>query len=696
MKSKLVRVAAMAAALVPVGAHAAPTAEAGPDLAERAVQAPLPVDVVTVFSDRARVRRAGPVKLKRGVQVVRAPDLPGTAWVDTVRVSAQGARVLRVETQPVDRERYSIDQVDEWMAALETKGDEMARVSAELTIAQRQLQALSGLNVLAPVAEQHRVGKPMPVLAPAIWRAAQDQLGKRRVTLRARERAAELKLRDLQKAYSKLQRDVNQRDLGGFSDRKVQVLIILEGQRAGTGSLALEYAVPAAFWKPAYDLHFDPDAQTVELQATGRVTQATGEDWDRTQLRFSTAIPGRGIGMPELITWTLGDDKEYVPRPSARQGRRGVRAFAPPAPRPRIAELVQIADREVLARRTQVLLSMARAAPMSSRDGRGFKLGSMPTPRPALAPPPAPPPASYGKKTVFDFDDDEIEGELVEPDGEYMESRRREVYDEPMAMPAAESAPGSVLGDAISTVGRAFRGKRKPSPRSASMALLSGNAWARPQLADRTLPAMTAGGFDYVFDAPVRASVPSQAQGLRVPLASRKYKVDTFYEATPSLAETAYLKAVVRNGSELPILAGPANIFVKGAFSGDAELQTTGPGGDLELPLGADEDIRLTHTVIPQTKTEGLIFTDDVTEYLVKIEIGNYKKRAVTVRVIDQLPKTNNEKIDVELLSAKPRAKKKPDADGLLYWHVDVKPGKTEQVFFRYRIKRPKDWRLYQ
>jgi len=124
---------------------------------------------------------------------------------------------------------------------------------------------------------------------------------------------------------------------------------------------------------------------------------------------------------------------------------------------------------------------------------------------------------------------------------------------------------------------------------------------------------------------------------------------------------------------------------------------TTGPGGALELPLGADEDIRLTRTVIPATKSQGFVIGEvDVTDYAVKIEVGNYKKTAVTVRLIDQLPLTNVEKIKVELVSSAPQPQTKPDGEGLLHWHVDIPAGATKTVTFTYRITRPKGWRLTQ
>ncbi len=665
-------------------------ASSGPDLDDKATPVPLPITAVTVFSDRARVTRSGPVRFGgAGVRALRAPDLPGAAMADTLRVTAQGARVVRVETHPVERERASIDQVDGWLADLEKAADKIALAQGRLADARAELQMLSGLQAAPPVAEKDRLGKPPPPLAPDAWRGLQDHLAARREKARAAEKAAELDLRDREAEYEQARTEVQKRDIGAFSDKKLEVLVIVDAQKSD-GALTVEYAMPGALWRPAYDLSFDPDAGTVELKAAGLVSQATGEDWVNAKLALSTAIPGLGIALPQLDTWTLGDDREFVPVPSAKRPPRTQRPFQPPAARPRVAELFKAADRQVLAQRTQLLASLLSSGvppasvvdvsalgevggDVGSAEGYGasgvIRAPSRPMPA-AKAPMPAPPPAA--------------------PDEDYGGS----------VDITEETAAPSMLDKASAAVGGLFDGtsaSHRGQTRTRSLAITAEDIPTRQVFSDPTLPAVSAGGFDYVYEAPLPASVPSQADQLRVPLATRRYTVTTFYEATPSLAPTAYLKAVVKNGSRLPILTGPANIFVKHTFAGDALLATTGPGGVLELPLGADEDIRLTHTVVPSTKTQGFLFgKEDVTDYAVTIDVGNYKKKAVTVRVVDQIPKTNAEKIKVELVSASPQPVEKPNGEGVLYWHVDVPAGKTKKVTFTYRITRPKDWRLSQ
>lgn len=709
----------------PVAAAAERVLEAD---ADRAVAVELPMTNVMVFSDRARVTRSGPVRWSAlawpadagAPKVVRVPDLPGAVLTGTLRVTAAGAKVVRVEAQAVERERWSIEQVDAFLADLEKVSDQIMLTSGRLDATRESMAFLASLRAASPVPEKDRLGKATPVIAPEAWRAVQEWLSKRRGAARTVEAANEAELRTLSKDLVRLQREVQRRELGAATDHKLQVSIIVEPERAD-GSLTVEYAVPGALWKPAYELFFEPDGSPeggkVELLAAGLVSQATGEEWRDVKLALSTAMPSVGIAMPKLHTWTLGDDREWVPRPSARTPPRRASLFAPPARRAALAELEREADKEVLQRR-MALLSTASTSPppVGARLPSPWRRSAVLAGKGGKADEPWPDPwegEAEGDEERADVGSAGLAYQEAQGMPAPSEVTRAAPPQRPAPMPAGVDIGGRLHAgaktsahesaddfsfDALSeSASSTARARREPATSVRGLALNPGPGWTKQQLYDPYLPAVSAGGLDWVFQAPLPTTVPSEAEQLRVPLASRSYQVQTFYEATPSLAKTAFLKATVQNGSKLPILAGPANVFVNRTFTGDAVLATTGPGGTLELPLGADENIRLTHSVVPATRTQGfLIGEEDVTDYTVKIEVGNYKKRAVTVRVIDQLPRTNDEKIKIELVAAAPAARAKPDADGLLYWHVDVPAGGTKAVTFSYRITRPKGWRLTQ
>jgi hypothetical protein len=680
-----------------LAAGGVPAVTAGPDLAGEAKAVEAPIDEVTVYSDRARVLRRARPQLAAGPQALKLPDLPGAVMMDTVRVGCAGARVLRVETVPVERERWSIEQVEELIEKLEKLTDELALLDLRRGIHQLELNYLAGLNPRAPVPEDERVGQQVHTIAPAAWKKVLDFLQRRRAKGRQALRGLDAERRELVERLGKVQREVGRHQLGAFTDRKIQVLAIVQAPAAKRAELTLEYFVPGASWKPTYDLTYDSRRARVELRTAGQVKQATGEDWSDVELELSTSIPGKGIALPELLTWALGEKKEYIPRAVPARMPAEPQRFPPPQPSKTAYQAEREAELQVLQRRIASLQSLLQADGAESTiarlsaadaDSGGVALGGLARgtggaatasatrraqprpkrsrrrapPRPSAAtPPPAP---------------------------------RAEVQALEEAAPVSADAEGA--RPPSSAVGRRVSRGKQERVATTSLGLFEQPGYRAPSFSDPNLPAVAAGGLDYVFDCPTRMDIPSSGEEIEVPLSLDNYPAQTVYEATPALKKVAYLKAEVENKGQRPILAGTVNIFMGPDFAGQGRLATTGPGGVLPLPLGADEDIRLKRTIVPQTETEGVFSKDEVTTYGVTIEVGNYKRRPIKIAIYDQIPRSGQEEIEIERGKIRPKPAEGPNVDGVIKWLLDIPAGKTRKITFSYRIERPENWQLHQ
>jgi hypothetical protein len=689
-----------------------------PKAAEGAPLVEARVAEVTVFSDRARVRRRGHATGKAGVELVRFPSLPGAVFLDTIRVSTSGGRVLRVEATPVERERMSIAQAGKLLDQLDAVNDRIVEMDDRRAADDWEVGFLRALSPAMPVPEEKREGRKNLVADPASWWKALDFVGERNRAASGRMLKLEAERRDLIKERDRLLADVQALNQGGFSDRVVDVVAIVDLARAGA-ELELEYFVPGARWKPAYDLHFASARGQIRVETAAVVEQTTGEDWTDATLLLSTAMPGRGIDLPELLTWTLGERSEFVPQ--LRPRRPPVVEPPPPAPplpagaaaaRAVVAELIKTrlvsaigggtdrdgdsipdsrdgcpdqpedrngfedadgcpdsdryVERQAQARaRARAYKAQAEYGAVTTSAGPpGAPAAAPAMPAPA-APPPPPPSDAYE------------EAEVV------AESKPRTTltWQESVVVPRKASKSTG-----------AYR-----APVTLALALDDTTAPSRaPVLTDPYLPAVSAGGLDYVYQAPTKATVPSSPKQVRIPLASQTFKATAFHEATPALATTAFLRARVRNDGKRPLLRGPATIFGDGELVGVGELQTTGPGGDIEFPLGADQDVKLVRQIVPSTKTTGVIMKAEETTYDVQIQVANYKKQKVTVEIVDQVPRSRRDKVEVKLLGIQPAATGAPDADGVVRWRVELAPGATQKLNLRYQITRPKDWQLHQ
>jgi N-terminal domain of unknown function (DUF4140) len=163
----IILAAALAALTPPAAPRRAPAGKV-PDLvwsATTAASAALvaaPIAEVTVFSDRARVRRRGRGPAASGLLALRFPSLPGAALLDTIRVASSGGRVLRVEATPVQRERSAVAQATKLLDALEVVADRLAEVDDRVATDEWEVGFLRALTPPPLVAEEKREGRKSP------------------------------------------------------------------------------------------------------------------------------------------------------------------------------------------------------------------------------------------------------------------------------------------------------------------------------------------------------------------------------------------------------------------------------------------------------------------------------------------------------------------------------------------------------
>jgi hypothetical protein len=662
--------------LWPLLVAAVPPVTLGPDDGARAPQATAPIAKVTVFEERARVLRRGVVEVPAGASTWRLPDLPGLTELATVRATVTGpARLLRLEASPVDREKLALEPAAALLDALDAKDDELRRVDLERRTWDARAKLWASLAPAASVDEARREGRPAPGLFADAWLRVATALTAERAALVAKVQALDVERRRLVEARAEVAAQLSRLDLGGLTERVVSVVAVLDAAGPGRATVEIEYFVPGARWRPAYELRFLADDGRADLAQYGLVTQASGEDWTDVELELSTAQPSVGIALPTLLTWTLGEAKEWRPVVYPRSGPPAVPTFPPPTPSTSKSETARDVERTLLLARLEGVQATAPAPePSLTKDAdyaapkramAGMAYGKL-SPRSSVPPPPPPPPPPMAPMA------------LAQPSRAYAQ-------EESVAMSSAEAAPiammDSVSSGAPGSVARAFALFEAPLPPAPSV--------------DPSSPAALAGGLAYVYAAAARATVRSTGDAYRAPLARETHPVTAYYEATPALAPQAFLRATVTNRSSRPILGGPVGIFLGTAYAGDGALATTGAGGNLALPLGADEDVRVSRKLLLDTTSKGVFSKEDVTTYRVVLEVASYKKKAVRVVVREPLPMSGGEDVEVKLLSATPKAAA-PDEDGIVAWTVDVAPGKVAKLELAYQVVRPADFQLYQ
>ncbi|WP_395810221.1 mucoidy inhibitor MuiA family protein [Archangium minus] len=708
-----------------------------------------PVTSVTVYSDRARVVRTARVALS-GSQRVELPLLYGSVDPSSIRVEAQGAEVTRVDIRPVQSDVLPPTEARRLITELERLDVQIAQVRAEREAYTAQLSALD--QVRPAVSLEGEGSAPLPVkvsrqdssrLDASGWRAATDFVVETTARLQA-------KLREVNQREEALDRELTRRvqeakQLGGEPSRSGLVVVpTLSGQ--GSATLTLTYVTTGARWYPAYELRLEPESNRVQVAFSGRVSQQTGEDWEDTALTLSTAHPSTATTVPELPTWKIGQRERFIPTPAPVADSWHPPPSAPPPPpqepsedarlRSRLLSLIGAAPsasaQQALAapQRTSVIIgsvvSAADNAPIADvtvtatspnlsneqvvvTDAKGeYRFSQLPPGVYMLR---------FDKESFKPFTRTDIQlfpERVIRVNLELVPDSFSELSEIEVAPPAIDvgstsagvsvdqeyikrievKRPGGRGGASRSFSSGVSLSSAPPPPIDVPVGLAPPEGW-RPPVLDSDLPASRAGGYALAFPAQRRETVRSGRAERRVPLFTESWPVQVERKLYPALTPNAFLVAELRSPSKQVLPGGEAQLFVGADPAGQAQLSLVSPGEPFTLPLGIDSAVRPVRNVKLMTSEKGLIGKDELTEYLVTIEVANPYPFALPVRIHDQWPLSRSQDVEVKLVRTEPFAEQDL-AQGTLMWRLSVPPSEKKVVSFLYTVRHPKGWRLLQ
>jgi uncharacterized protein (TIGR02231 family) len=249
-------------------------------------------------------------------------------------------------------------------------------------------------------------------------------------------------------------------------------------------------------------------------------------------------------------------------------------------------------------------------------------------------------------------------------------------------------APSPAMALAPDNKARALRSVAEPPM---PMALPSMAA----QRAEEQQAAAEVGGFQVMFRIPGRVSIGTSegAKSLRVSTAS--IAPDLSIRSVPVLDPTAYLEASFKQSEDAPLLPGRVAIYRDGIFVGRSLMAAAGKDETVRLGFGADDKVKIERTVVKRNEgTAGLIVTTSKTdERTFKTTVRNGHDFPVKIAIEDQLPVSETEDIQVEMLSSTtpPTATNVRDKRGVLGWSFEAKPGEVRDITFAWRVTWPKD-----
>ncbi len=646
------------------------------------IAADAPVTAVTVYSDRARVTRTATVALS-GRQRVELPLLIEGVDVSSIRLSAQNADIETVDIAYVEADAFRQDEARELLAALEKIDDQIAHAHRDRDI-HDEMGAAGRLEPQPPPANLQR---PPPKLNAGGWASIFAFARGWSEKMQAKTRALDQKVDELHRTREGLAERA--RILGGAVRRAgYRVTSTLTGKGAAT--ITLSYVVGRARWRPSYDIQLRPERGQVEILFSGMVSQESGEDWTDAALTLSTAVPATSVPFPKLTSWKIAERERFIPtpRPHVEPPPRPPPS-APPLPvEPRASEdlrqalLDQVQEKEY--EEEGVVSSGAGRAvgSVKSKAAGGAPMEAAAPHRPeligGLRGPQSPPSPSMAAG---------VAKPSAAPTSSVEESYDTNLLDEaPTNARSIQSVPTGKRADVTSV--------STPQP-TATIGIAPPPGYRPPGFAP-DLPAALAGGYDLAYPSAARETIRSGKGARRVALFARTWPVAVERKVFPALAPEAFLVAEIKNPSAQALPGGPANLFVGADPAGAASLKLVAPGQVFTLPLGIDRAVKPVRNIAVKQAEKGIISKDEITEYVVTTEIANPTGAPLLVRIIDQMPVTDDKDVEVKLLRVEPALHAQDPVKGEIEWRVTIPASGKATVRFVYSLRRPKGYRLHQ
>lgn len=180
----------------------------------------------------------------------------------------------------------------------------------------------------------------------------------------------------------------------------------------------------------------------------------------------------------------------------------------------------------------------------------------------------------------------------------------------------------------------------------------------------------------------------------KVVIFSADIPVDLHYVASPGVDGMVVRRGDIRNTTGFPLIGGESSVFVNGSYVGFANVPGTAQNEPFSIYFGPDDGLKAERTLLRQDVTGPEHFRQSkLAAYHYRLTVQNFKKSAVKVDLLDQIPMAQTQNIQVKMLDS--TLEYTLDDKGILTWTTDVAAGATLTIDFSFQIEYPVEQTLY-
>ena len=198
-------------------------------------------------------------------------------------------------------------------------------------------------------------------------------------------------------------------------------------------------------------------------------------------------------------------------------------------------------------------------------------------------------------------------------------------------------------------------------------------------------------GLSVTYSYPAPVDVTTGADHVRLMLGTLEAQAEIVAQAVPMVDQTAYLMAEFTNETdEILLPTSEARFYLDGRYVGQRGLGLIAAGDEADLSFGPIDGLRLSRTLRDRNEGDrGLIRKSNEMTEAVMIEVENLTDMAWPLRVLDRVPVSEQEDLEITWSATpKPTEENVDDMRGILAWEFDLPAGEAQTI----RLETGMEW----
>jgi len=198
----------------------------------------------------------------------------------------------------------------------------------------------------------------------------------------------------------------------------------------------------------------------------------------------------------------------------------------------------------------------------------------------------------------------------------------------------------------------------------------------------------TLGGIT-VYEVPGQITIEANKDPSPITLTLNEFESKRLHYWNAYAMQEVVAQDEITNGDSV-LLPGPVKVFAAGDYIGESNIGTISPREKFRLGTRAAYDVKSERKLLEKdTEKAGFTRGKQKRGYTYTLELKNFSKHEIEIRVVDRIPYSNSEKILVEM--QEPTLSYKKMELGILTWETTMTKDQELKIEYSYDVEWEKD-----